>query len=260
MLLAITNEGKLGLGLLAGAFIVFALLCSFYLSRRNPDFPRQPARPLRPRGVGALRRDDGRGRLLREGGGRGTRRRGDGDPRHGDRGSARNDRGGARRSPKETQPQARRSSPKRAAAAATRSRRPGPPAPSARTSTTRSPTTSSWSSESRTARARCRPSRISSTRPRSRTSPRTSSSPRRGSPRYPRPRPERCPSGRRSATGNRVRVERRVAGSNPALSVGCARSGFAESRSRSRKLPEVSLRSGAHLPARCSACRTRSSL
>src|SRR5581483_4501617 len=31
-------------------------------------------------------------------------------------------------------------------------------------------------------------------------------------------RPERCPSGRRSATGNRVRAERRVAGSNPALS------------------------------------------
>ena len=36
---------------------------------------------------------------------------------------------------------------------------------------------------------------------------------------YPVARPERCPSGRRSATGNRVRVERRVAGSNPALSV-----------------------------------------
>jgi hypothetical protein len=30
---------------------------------------------------------------------------------------------------------------------------------------------------------------------------------------------ERCPSGRRSATGNRVRAERCVAGSNPALSV-----------------------------------------
>ena len=39
MLLAITNEGKLGLGLLAGAFIVFALLSSFYFPRRNPDFP-----------------------------------------------------------------------------------------------------------------------------------------------------------------------------------------------------------------------------
>ena len=42
-------------------------------------------------------------------------------------------------------------------------------------------------------------------------------------PRYPVPRPERCPSGRRSATGNRVRVERRVAGSNPALSAAVAR-------------------------------------
>lgn len=39
MLLAITNEGKLGLGLLAGLFIAFALLASFYLPRRNPDFP-----------------------------------------------------------------------------------------------------------------------------------------------------------------------------------------------------------------------------
>ena len=36
---------------------------------------------------------------------------------------------------------------------------------------------------------------------------------------YPVARPERCPSGRRSATGNRVSVERRFAGSNPALSV-----------------------------------------
>jgi cytochrome c6 len=39
VLIAITNEGKLGLGLLAGLFIVFALLCSFYFPRRNPDFP-----------------------------------------------------------------------------------------------------------------------------------------------------------------------------------------------------------------------------
>ncbi len=39
MLLAITSEGKLGLGLLAGAFIVFALLSSFYFPRRDPDFP-----------------------------------------------------------------------------------------------------------------------------------------------------------------------------------------------------------------------------
>ena len=39
MLLAITTEGKLGLAVLAGAFIVFALLSSFVLPRRNPDFP-----------------------------------------------------------------------------------------------------------------------------------------------------------------------------------------------------------------------------
>ena len=39
MLLAITSEGKLGLGILAGAFIVFALLSAFYFPDRNPDFP-----------------------------------------------------------------------------------------------------------------------------------------------------------------------------------------------------------------------------
>src|SRR6266516_4972805 len=33
------------------------------------------------------------------------------------------------------------------------------------------------------------------------------------------PRPERCPSGRRNATGNRVPAERWVEGSNPSLSV-----------------------------------------
>lgn len=39
MLLAITSEGKIGLGVLAGAFIVFALLSSFYFPRRDPNFP-----------------------------------------------------------------------------------------------------------------------------------------------------------------------------------------------------------------------------
>ena len=39
MLLALTSEGKIGLGVLAGAFIAFALLSSFYFPRRNPDFP-----------------------------------------------------------------------------------------------------------------------------------------------------------------------------------------------------------------------------
>jgi mono/diheme cytochrome c family protein len=39
VLLGITSEGKLGLGLVAGVFIVFAILSSFYFPRRNPDFP-----------------------------------------------------------------------------------------------------------------------------------------------------------------------------------------------------------------------------
>jgi len=39
VLVGITTEGKLGLGLLAGLLIVFALLSSFYFPRRNPDFP-----------------------------------------------------------------------------------------------------------------------------------------------------------------------------------------------------------------------------
>ena len=39
MLLAITNEGKVGLGVLAGLLIVFAILSAFYFPRRNPDFP-----------------------------------------------------------------------------------------------------------------------------------------------------------------------------------------------------------------------------
>lgn len=39
MLVAISNEGKLGLGIVAGLFIVFALLSSFYFPRRDPNFP-----------------------------------------------------------------------------------------------------------------------------------------------------------------------------------------------------------------------------
>jgi cytochrome c553 len=39
VLVGITTEGKLGLGILAGAFILFALLASFWFPRRNPDFP-----------------------------------------------------------------------------------------------------------------------------------------------------------------------------------------------------------------------------
>ena len=39
MLIAITSNGKIGLAVLAGLLIVFALLSSFYFPRRNPDFP-----------------------------------------------------------------------------------------------------------------------------------------------------------------------------------------------------------------------------
>jgi len=39
VLIAITSEGKLGLGILAGLFIAFAILSAFYFPRRNPDFP-----------------------------------------------------------------------------------------------------------------------------------------------------------------------------------------------------------------------------
>ncbi|HVM68617.1 MAG TPA: c-type cytochrome [Gaiellaceae bacterium] len=39
MLVAITTEGKIGLGVAAGLFILFALAVSFWFPRRNPDFP-----------------------------------------------------------------------------------------------------------------------------------------------------------------------------------------------------------------------------
>jgi mono/diheme cytochrome c family protein len=39
VLLAITSGGKVGLGVLAGALIAFAILSAFYFPRRNPDFP-----------------------------------------------------------------------------------------------------------------------------------------------------------------------------------------------------------------------------
>jgi cytochrome c6 len=39
VLVGITSGGKVGVALLAGALIVFALLSSFVLPRRSPDFP-----------------------------------------------------------------------------------------------------------------------------------------------------------------------------------------------------------------------------
>ncbi len=38
-LVGITSNGKIGLGLIALAFMAFALISSFVLPRRNPDFP-----------------------------------------------------------------------------------------------------------------------------------------------------------------------------------------------------------------------------
>lgn len=39
MLIAITTGGKVGLGIVAGLFIAFAIASSFWFPRRNPDFP-----------------------------------------------------------------------------------------------------------------------------------------------------------------------------------------------------------------------------
>jgi mono/diheme cytochrome c family protein len=39
VLLAISSQGKVGLGVLAGLLIAFAILSAFYFPRRNPDFP-----------------------------------------------------------------------------------------------------------------------------------------------------------------------------------------------------------------------------
>jgi mono/diheme cytochrome c family protein len=39
VLLGITNQGKVGLGVAAGLLIVFAILSSFYFPRRDPNFP-----------------------------------------------------------------------------------------------------------------------------------------------------------------------------------------------------------------------------
>ena len=39
MLVALTSGQKLGLALMAGGFIAFALASSFLLPRMNPDFP-----------------------------------------------------------------------------------------------------------------------------------------------------------------------------------------------------------------------------
>ena len=46
MLIAITTEGKVGLGVVAGLFLVFAIASSFWLPRRHADFPGQRLGPF----------------------------------------------------------------------------------------------------------------------------------------------------------------------------------------------------------------------
>jgi len=46
VLVAITTEGKIGLGVVAGIFLLFAIASSFWLPRRNPDFPGERLGPF----------------------------------------------------------------------------------------------------------------------------------------------------------------------------------------------------------------------
>ncbi len=46
MLIGITTGGKVGLGLVAAAFLVFAIAAAFWFPRRNPDFPGERLGPF----------------------------------------------------------------------------------------------------------------------------------------------------------------------------------------------------------------------
>ncbi len=46
MLIGITTGGKVGLGLAAAAFLVFAIAAAFWFPRRNPDFPGERLGPF----------------------------------------------------------------------------------------------------------------------------------------------------------------------------------------------------------------------
>ena len=46
MLIGITTGGKFGLGLVAAAFLVFAIAAAFWFPRRNPDFPGERLGPF----------------------------------------------------------------------------------------------------------------------------------------------------------------------------------------------------------------------
>ena len=183
VLLGITNGGKLGLGVAAGLFIVFALLCSFYFSRRNPDFPGNRLGAfvavtvvlfaVTMAGVWVFAAEE-------EAEGHAAERRRRPVPTRDRREPpGRRPRQAAR--PRATRRPARPSSPRRGAAAATRSRPRAPRVRSGRTSTRRSRTRRSSSTGSPTARGSCPRSATSSASSRSRTSPRTWSRPRRAS-------------------------------------------------------------------------------
>ena len=218
MLLGITNGGKLGLGLCAGLLIVFAVLSSFYFPRRNPDYPGKRlglfiavaallfavtmvgSRRLRGRGGGRTRQREanatetsGSPETTTEEGGAA-----EGDPAAGEAVFASAGCGGCHTLEggggiRDSRTESRRGEAGRCARRRSGHERSG------RDAVVRGPAQRQADSRRRCVRGHFHAPLDTA--------------------RYPDARPERCPSGRRSATGNRVRVERRVAGSNPALSV-----------------------------------------
>ena len=165
MLLGLSTGQKVGLLIAAGIFIAFALAASFYFPRRNPDFPGHRLGSFVAltvvlflgtlTAVFVLAKEDeaeaeGHGEVVAtetvEEGEEGPAATGGETGETGETGAE--DRPAIRRP-------ARRSSPRPAAAAATRSPTPAHRETSARTSTSRSRATSSPSTGSRTDRARC---------------------------------------------------------------------------------------------------------
>ena len=205
------------MGLLAGLFIVFALLSSFYFPRRDPNFPGNRLGLFvlvtvvlfigTMAGVVFFAKE--------EEGAHGAEAVGTHETETG---------AGARRRPRSRRA-VRPAIPLPAGVYASAGcggchapRPPARPATSAPTST-RAARHGLVVVASPTAPARCPRSETSSTSSRSRTSPRTwSTPPRSRTAAIPVPRPERCPSGRRSATGNRTR-RKACRGFKSALSV-----------------------------------------
>ena len=223
MLLAITSNGKIGLGVLAGLLIVFAILSAFYFPRRNPDFPGNrlglfilvsvvlfagtmvgvvvfAAEEGEPHSEEATQPQGGEEPpASTEQATTGTSEAA-GDAAAGEAVfasagcvSLSHAQGGGGVGN-------RRAEPRRGKARRRSRRRPGDER-EGRDAVVQG-----------AARREADPGRCGlRRRVHARLAPRA--------PRIPCARPERCPSGRRSATGNRVSVERRFAGSNPALSV-----------------------------------------